>query len=116
MALGARAGQHLGDEVARAICVSFSGRGVGAGLSAACASYLSSRGERWGAPPGGAGSRMSKAMKQAELGEDTGADDRRALESGGTASHESDEDLLHFCRGFGGFRTWLIAELRMSKY
>ena len=38
---------------------------------------------------------MSKAMKQAELGEDTGADDRRALESGGTASHESDENFLH---------------------
>ena len=104
MALGARAGQHLGDEVARAICVSFSGRGVGAGLSAACASYLSSRGERWGAPPGGAGSRMSKAMKQAELGEDTGADDRRALESGGSAHHECEDDLLHCVECFGALR------------
>ena len=39
-----------------------------------------------------------KAMKLGvEYGEDAGAHDRRALESGGTASHESDEDLLHFC-------------------
>ena len=50
VALGARAGQRLA-EVARAICVSFSSRGVGAGLSGARASYLGSRGERWRAAP-----------------------------------------------------------------
>ena len=45
---------------------------------------------------------MGKAMKQAELGEDAGAYDRGALESGGAASHECDEDLLHCFRGVGG--------------
>ena len=51
VALGARAGQPIAAEVARAICVSFSSRGVGAGLSGARASYLGSRGERWRAAP-----------------------------------------------------------------
>ena len=85
-------------------CDFFQAAGPGAVLSAARASCLSSRGERWGASPRGAGSRMSKAIKQAELGEDTGADDRRALEGGGSAHHECEDDLLHCVECFGALR------------
>ena len=49
VALGAPAGQLFDAELAQPRdCVSFFSRGVGAVLSAARASYLSSRGERWG--------------------------------------------------------------------
>ena len=48
-------------------------------------------------------------MKLDEYGEDAAAHDRGALEGGGGAEHEGDEDTLHFV-GAWGFRTWLIAE------
>ena len=75
--------------------MSFFSRGVGAVLSAARASYLSSRGERWGAPPRRPGWSSARRVKLVEYGEDAGAHNRRALESRGGAEHEGDENTLH---------------------
>ena len=77
---------------------------MGAVLSAARASYLSSRGERWGLRRVARLERR-KAMKLGvEYGEDAAAHDRGALEGGGGAEHEGDNNLLHFCV-LGGERT-----------
>jgi len=101
VALGARAGHRLGATSARAICVSFFSRGVGAALSGARASYLSSRGGRWGAPPRRPGWSSARRVKLVEYGEDAGAHDRRALEGGGGAKHEGDKDTLHIYMCWG---------------
>ena len=81
--------------------VSFFSRGVGAVLSAACASYLRSRGERWGLRRVARRERR-KAMKLGvEYGEDAAAHDRGALEGGGGAKHEGDENTLHIYMCWG---------------
>ena len=68
-------------------------------LPAAPASCLSSRGNNWGlrrvAPAGAA----PRRVKLDEYGEDAAAHDRGALEGGGGAEHEGDEDTLHGCVG-----------------
>ena len=70
-------------------------------LSAACASYLRSRGERWGLRRVARRERR-KAMKLGvEYGEDAAAHDRGALEGGGGAKHEGDENTLHIYMCWG---------------